>query len=644
MLRKVFLYEIESICVAFLPIIWLNRYYIYLKGENAMEHHTSVLSLMVIVAIAFFVPLLLQRFKLKALPVVVAEIIAGIFVGKSGFNIIEPDIWLQVLSTLGFIFLMFLSGLEIDFSIFKQKGKKNTTNEPNTFQAASIIFLFIFILSYALSLLFVWLGFVDNAMFMTLIISTISLGVVVPTLKENNLGKTAIGQIILLVAVIADLVTMILLAVFVGLNSESGQSMWLLLLLFGAGIVIYFIAKRFKNIPYLDSLKAGSVQIDTRAVFALILILVGLSESVGAENILGAFLAGVLVSLLSPNEDMVEKLDSIGYGFFIPIFFVMVGVNLEVWSIFKEPSSMLMIPILIVGLFISKLLPSLVLRKWYPRNIVLGSAILLTSTLSLVIAAAQIGEKLGIISPSLSASLILSAVITCIFAPILFKKMFPKVETPKPKVAIIGASRITLPLSLDLKREDYDVTLYMMRQNKINDEEAKSHDFPIVKLDDITIASLTEQTAFDADRVVVATSDDEQNLLLAEHAKELGVEHVIASVEDPLLQEKATQEHIAVFSTINSTRILLRALIDKPSLVRLITTANETVREVELRSNKYNGIALRRLPFLGDVLVIQIYRGNKALIPHGDTRLQHGDTLLVTGSKEHIDTLKNILE
>ena len=163
---------------------------------------------------------MLQRFKLKALPVVVAEIIAGIFVGKSGFNIIEPDIWLQVLSTLGFIFLMFLSGLEIDFSIFKQKGK-NTTNEPNTFQVASIIFLFIFILSYALSLLFVWLGFVDNAMFMTLIISTISLGVVVPTLKENNLGKTAIGQIILLVAVIADLVTMILLAVFVGLNSKA---------------------------------------------------------------------------------------------------------------------------------------------------------------------------------------------------------------------------------------------------------------------------------------------------------------------------------------------------------------------------------------------------------------------------------------
>ena len=263
---------------------------------------------------------------------------------------------------------------------------------------------------------------------------------------------------------------------------------------------------------------------------------------------------------------MVEKLDSIGYGFFIPIFFVMVGVNLEVWSIFKEPSSMLMIPILIVGLFISKLLPSLVLRKWYPRNIVLGSAILLTSTLSLVIAAAQIGENWGL-SVQVYLPLILSAVITCILH-LYYLKMFPKVETPKPKVAIIGASRITLPLSLDLKREDYDVTLYMMRQNKINDEEAKSHDFPIVKLDDITIASLTEQTAFDADRVVVATSDDEQNLLLAEHAKELGVEHVIASVEDPLLQEKQ-RKNISLYSQ----QLTLHVFYYVPLLINLVSFA-----------------------------------------------------------------------
>ena len=65
----------------------------------------------------------------------------------------------------------------------------------------------------------------------------------------------------------------------------------------------------------------------------LIIVLVGLSETVGAENILGAFLAGVLVSLLSPNQELIHKLDSFGYGFLIPIFFVMIGVELDIWSL-----------------------------------------------------------------------------------------------------------------------------------------------------------------------------------------------------------------------------------------------------------------------------------------------------------------------
>lgn len=103
-------------------------------------------------------------------------------------------------------------------------------------------------------------------MFMTLIISTISLGVVVPTLKENNLGKTAIGQIILLVAVIADLVTMILLAVFVGLNSKAVKVCGSYLFYSVPVLSFTLLQNALKNIPYLDSLKAGSVQIDTRAV------------------------------------------------------------------------------------------------------------------------------------------------------------------------------------------------------------------------------------------------------------------------------------------------------------------------------------------------------------------------------------------
>lgn len=137
--------------------------------------------------------------------------------------------------------------------------------------------------------------------------------------------QTNIGQIILLVAVIADLVTMILLAVFSSIYGDGTGNMWLLLLLFAAGILLYLFGRVFKTKSIFQSMSKGTVQIGTRAIFTLIIVLVALSESLGAENILGAFLAGVLVSLLSPNKELVQQLDSFGYGFLIPIFFVMVG-------------------------------------------------------------------------------------------------------------------------------------------------------------------------------------------------------------------------------------------------------------------------------------------------------------------------------
>src|SRR4051812_24301743 len=173
-----------------------------------MDQHGSVISLLIVVTIAFLTPIILHRFKLNFIPVVVAEILMGLIIGKSGLNVVHQDTWLSTLSTLGFIFLMFLSGLEIDFTAFSGRKNReqlpNGKKSPNSFAVASVIFIGIFIFSLALSYLFVLAGFIDNAFLMTLIISTISLGVVLPTLKEAHLTKTVIGQIILLVAVIAD--------------------------------------------------------------------------------------------------------------------------------------------------------------------------------------------------------------------------------------------------------------------------------------------------------------------------------------------------------------------------------------------------------------------------------------------------------
>src|SRR6478609_381991 len=102
-----------------------------------MEHGLSVTSLLIVILVAFLTPIILHKFKLNIIPVVVAEIIMGLIIGKSGFNLVETDMWLETLSTLGFIFLMFLSGLEIDFSAFaggNSKDKKvSGAKVPNAF-------------------------------------------------------------------------------------------------------------------------------------------------------------------------------------------------------------------------------------------------------------------------------------------------------------------------------------------------------------------------------------------------------------------------------------------------------------------------------------------------------------------------------
>jgi CPA2 family monovalent cation:H+ antiporter-2 len=618
-------------------------------GVFSMEQHVSVISLLIVVTMAFITPILLHRFKLNYIPVVVAEIIMGLVIGKSGFDVVHEDIWLSTLSTLGFIFLMFLSGLEIDFKAFsggkKRKVLPNGKREPNSFIVASLIFAGIFIFSLGLSILFVFAGFIDNAFLMTLIISTISLGVVVPTLKEAHLMKTVIGQIILLIAVIADLVTMILLAVFVSLNESGHGNTWLLLILFAAGIVLYFLGKRFKNRTFIESLSTGTVQIGTRAVFTLIIVLVGLSETVGAENILGAFLAGVLVSLLAPNQELVHKLDSFGYGFLIPIFFVMVGVNLDIWSLFNEKKLLLLIPLLLAGLLLSKLVPVYLLKIWYDLKTVLASGFLLTSTLSLVIAAATIGERLEIITAEMSGTLILVAVLTSIFTPIVFKKLFPREEVANKKVSVafLGANQTTLPVSRELKSGLYDPILYHTQMEKSEKQIANSL-FEIFEIPDYSIETLENTKVFQSEVVVISTGDENVNAALSIASKEKGVSRIIARIESPDLEETLREHNIEVFSAFMSTKVLLRALIESPTVINILTNQETGLYEIVMMNSQFDGMSLRKFPFTGDIIFVRIFRGKDSIVPHGDTELEMNDRLIVTGSKEYVDELKRELE
>ncbi|UOQ46945.1 monovalent cation:proton antiporter family protein [Gracilibacillus caseinilyticus] len=610
-------------------------------------HGESVSSLVIVIIAAFLTPILLHRFRLKMIPVVVAEIIVGLIIGHSGFNLVENSDWLETLSTLGFIFLMFLSGLEIDFTIFSKKWRKQngSKNMPNPVKLATIIFIGILILSFGLSYLFVLFGFIDNIYLMTLIISTISLGVVVPTLKEAQAMQTTVGQTILLIAVIADLATMILLAIFVSFYGDESGNMWLLLLLFGVGVLLYFVGKYFRNQSFIEAMSKGTIQIGTRAVFTLIIFLVALSESVGAENILGAFLAGALVSLLAPNQELVQKLDSFGYGFLIPIFFVMVGVDLDLKALFGEPKILVLIPLLFFALLLSKVIPVFLLKKWYDTKTVIASSMLLTSTLSLVIAAGTIGERLGIITTEMNGALVLVAVLSCIITPAFFKKYYVNEEEAnyQQSVSFIGINQATIPVLRELDPKDFEPHLFHTKQENLDDSKSRSI-FEINELDNYDFDTLEMAGVFQHDIVVVTTGNLEKNEEIATYAKRLGVERVIARVENPTMEKRLKEIGVDVFSILLSSKTLLKALIESPHVVNIFTEQDSQLYEINMNNAGYEGTVLREFPFTGDVIMVRIFRGNDSIVPHGDTELRLNDRLIVTGSSEYVDELQQLLE
>ena len=166
-----------------------------------MEHSQySFVPLLIIVGIAFMVPIVLSRLRGNFIPIIVGEILAGIFVGKSGLNLVEENIVLDILSTLGFIFLMFLSGLEINIS-----GLLRTRSDPSAawwrrflsshLFLAVVSFLFAVVLSLLAATFLAGLGMVKSPLIMALILSTTSLGVVAPVLKAGGFHRRSLRAV-----------------------------------------------------------------------------------------------------------------------------------------------------------------------------------------------------------------------------------------------------------------------------------------------------------------------------------------------------------------------------------------------------------------------------------------------------------------
>src|SRR5699024_10239406 len=182
----------------------------------------------------------------------------------------------------------------------------------------------------------------------TILFSTVSLGIMTSLLKENELLSLPFGQTILLFSVLGEVIPMIALTAYSSLYAGKGASLWLITLLF---IATAFLFNRFRYfLSFFVNINKATTQINIRLTCFVIIALVLVADTVGAENILGAFVAGIVLKLLEPAEETEHRLDAIGYGFFTSFFFILTGVNLDIPSLMRSPKTLLLIPLFFVAL------------------------------------------------------------------------------------------------------------------------------------------------------------------------------------------------------------------------------------------------------------------------------------------------------
>ncbi len=373
-------------------------------------------NLLIVAAVAFCAPLLLGLAPALRFPAVVLEILAGIVIGPAVLGWVEIDEPVRVLGILGLAFLLFLAGLEIEYD--KLRGRVAGTALTGFFVSFAIALVAGAILQAT--------DQVSSALFIAIVLSATSLGVVVPVLKDAGRIESPFGQLVVAAASIADFATIILLSIFFSGESSSATTT---LLLVGALVALAaLIGLAMAELEHLKRLRAAlerlqdtTAQIRVRGAFLLLVGLTTLATSLGLEVILGAFIAGAILKLVDrdvmiTHPELRDKLDAVGYGVFIPVFFVSVGVGYDLGAL-GDLGTLAMVPVFLAALLASRGLPALLYRHSLSSRELVVAALLQATSLPFIVAATAIGVDLGAVRPGTAAAFIAAGLVSVIVFP-----------------------------------------------------------------------------------------------------------------------------------------------------------------------------------------------------------------------------------
>lgn len=377
----------------------------------------DALLLLCICSGAFLMPFICRRLSL---PSAVGEILFGLGIGLFFREAFHKTSIIKFLGELGFILLMYLAGLEINFEKIRSTPKKE-------------LFIYISLIVLVVVFSFLLMNYFSQPPIYALVYMTTAVGLLFPVLKETGILNRDLGQTLLIIGSIGEVVSLVALTVFIlyyrfGFSLESALHLGQLAAFLSAAYIIYRLFRLlvwwFPGLvrPFLKS--NDPMESSVRAHFVNMFVFVGLAALSGMELIIGAFLGGMAIALIFPQrEEIQHKIGAIAYGFLIPVFFIEVGLRFDIKD-FLDIHVLLTAVIISFIIIVVRLVASLVLL-FSPLTLmeIVLVPVAIAFPLTLLAAIATFGLESRIISELQAAAILLAAVLTAFLYPFIMRKI-----------------------------------------------------------------------------------------------------------------------------------------------------------------------------------------------------------------------------
>jgi Kef-type K+ transport system membrane component KefB len=325
----------------------------------------------------------------------------------------------KIVALVGLAFTLFLAGLELDLGQLR----------GSLLRVAGTAMVLSAVLAAVVSVVLAAAGLIDDARLVAVALCATSLGLVVPVAKQGGFEQLRLGQLVIAGATLGDFGAIVALSLLFTRDSHSTSTRFTLL---GAFVVMVALVvwalraggQRRRVNDIITRLADTTAQIRVRGAMLLIIGFALLAERTGLETILGCFVAGAVVGTIDRdgmrNHPLFRvKLDAIGFGFVIPVFFVSAGVRFDLHALVDDPSTLALVPLFLAALLVVRGLPAVIYRTQLGshRDVVIAGLLQATS-LPFIVTATMIGVEIGALTPAVAAAFVGAGLMSAVIFPV----------------------------------------------------------------------------------------------------------------------------------------------------------------------------------------------------------------------------------